>query len=155
VQLESEILGARDKLPSEKFANIGSPCLPGRACVRCRVGPGRDLEPRKTKCWSLVPLRRRINKYFNPGIHIYVPVLLFGIRMQQLYANIDFWLGGTERNPFGNNQVCERLPNSFSQSFLYTPLCSAEKLPLRHHFFSGPIPLSIEKVQTALKCHIP
>jgi hypothetical protein len=45
-----------------------------------------------------------------------VVVLLFGIRMQQLYANIDFWLGGTERNPFGNNQVCERLPNSFSAS---------------------------------------
>jgi len=100
----------------------------------------------------------RINKYFNPGIHIYVSVLLllllFGIRMQQLYANIDFWLGGTERNPFGNNQVCERLPNSFSQSFIYTPLCSAGKLPLRRHFFSGPIQLSIEKVQTALKHHI-
>lgn len=61
-------------------------------------GAVKDLGPRKSKCWSFWSRCGGESINISTKVHIYMPrLLLFGIRMQQLYANIDFWLGSVGR----------------------------------------------------------
>lgn len=138
---------ARDKLPSEKFANIGS----GGACVRCRGAARRDLEYRKTKCWSLVPLRRRINKYFTLQVYVYM-CQWCSLELECSSCMQTLTFGSVERK-----EIHLEIIRCASACQIASPraLCCWETSSTARHFFSRPISLSIEKVQTVLKYHIP